>query len=437
MKLPDPVLRTLAVVVAFLAVALIVPCGQCGALLAETPTKGHSASAVTEQAHDEPHDDGALPQSDDERPLVELLSIDTETRDPDAIESPFDGTSSPWVDTDSDFDSLPNEPEEGSTGGFGQPGRRSMMGPGGMGPPGMSPGGGGMGPGGGGAPGYSMTWSPARAVRDTAHDLAILRQSLSLGAPLWTNGSDMLMANVRVANMAIDTGASLPDSGIAMPDELWSVNVGLNYMRALENGWMVGTMVGVGSASDRPFHSIREMTFNLMGFLMMPARNERDMWRFSLMYMYGGPANFPIPGVAYVWRKSDDLTLTIGLPFSVDWRPRDRWSLSLIYMPLNNVTARATWTASEQLSAYTGYEILNESFFLADRIDSRDRLFSVEQRLVSGVVWSLGPNAAVELNGGYSFGRYFAQGTNQWASLTDRLDVRPGPFAGLSLRLSR
>ena len=412
-------------------------------LLAESPLEDRTAGHANPKEAD-PEDAGVAVEvadeadrvSADEPPtLVELLTIDPDVRDPNAMNSPFDEESTPWLDGPQGLDYDVEEPASGPRGELSQRSDRSRMGPGGVAPGG--PGGGGMGPGGGGAPGYQVTWSPARAVRDTAHDLAILRQSLSLGAPLWTNGSDMLMANVRVANMAIDTGASLPDSGLAMPDELWSVNVGLNYMKALENGWMVGTMVGVGSASDRPFHSIREMTFNLMGFLMMPARNERDMWRFSLMYMYGGPANFPIPGVAYVWRKSDDLTITLGLPLSVDWRPRDDLSFSLMYVPLNNVTARATWTASEQLSAFTGYEILNESFFLADRADSQDRFFSVEQRLASGVVWSLGPNAAVELNGGYSFGRYFAQGTNQWASLTDRLDVRPGPFAGLSLRLSR
>jgi len=154
------------------------------------------------------------------------------------------------------------------------------------------------GMGGGGPPGYSAAWYPSQGVRGQNADLGFVRQSLNLGVPVWRDGPDALIATVGLRNTLFDTNAVLPDTGRAFPDRLWSVNVGANYVHRFENGWTGGLLVGVGSASDKPFDSVREMTATLAGFLRVPTKHGRDAWQLSLFYMAGGAVNFPLPGVA-------------------------------------------------------------------------------------------------------------------------------------------
>lgn len=298
--------------------------------------------------------------------------------------------------------------------------------------PGGPPGGGPMG---GGPPGYDATWYPSQAVDGQSADFGFVRQGLSVGAPVWRGDAGMVMARVGVRSTHFFTDAVLPDSGRAFPDELTNVTVGATYLHRFDNGWTGGLMLGVGSASDRPFHSIDEMTANVGAFLRVPVCDGRDAWQFSLLYMSGGAVNFPIPMAAYSWNPSDRLRVNIGLPFSIFWQPADDWTVDLSYVPLNNVNARVTYTLAPAVRLYGGYEFLNESYLLAGRADREDRFFAFEQRLVTGLRWDVAAWATVELNGGYSFGRYYGSGDSQWDSLRDRIDIAPGPFVGLSGRL--
>jgi hypothetical protein len=291
----------------------------------------------------------------------------------------------------------------------------------------------GRGPGGGmggGPPGYAVTWYPSRSLSGQAGDLGLVRQSLNVGAPLWrSEGGQMLMASVGVSNTLFQTDAILPDTGRRFPEQLWNVNFGLNYMHQFDNGWTGMLMGGFGSASDKPFNSIDEVTATLGGFVMIPTANGRDRWQLGAMYMYGGPVNLPLPMISYQWNPTDRLRVNVGLPLSVNWRPTDEWELSASYMPLYNINSCATYTPAAGVQAFAAYEFLNESHFLAERLNTRDRFFSFEQRLIGGVRWQV-KAFSVELNGGYSFGRHFGEGDNQWGNLRDRVDVRPGPFIG-------
>lgn len=305
-------------------------------------------------------------------------------------------------------------------------------------PMGMGGPGGGMGgPGGGmgGAPGYEATWYPTRSLRDSMTDFGLVRQSLNIGAPVYRDGGDMVMASLRVTHSLFSTDAVLPDTGRRFPGELWNVNLGLTFLHKFENGWTGGLMTGFGSASEQPFHSLREMNVNLGAFLTVPARNERDSWMFAVIYSPAGNLNFPIPGVAYVWNPSERLRVNIGLPFSVLWKPTEDLTVNISYVPLTNVNARATYKLTDALSSYVGYEFLNESYFLADRRDRRDRFMAFEQRLIAGVRYDLLERLALDLNAGYAFDRHYGEGRNQGSNLRDRINIESGPFLGASLRL--
>lgn len=289
--------------------------------------------------------------------------------------------------------------------------------------------------GGFGVPGYTATWYPSRPVQGQDADFSLVRQNLSLGLPIWKDSCGRLLLTTTVRHSLYVTDAVLPDTQRPFPSELWYVNMGLNYMRRFENGWSMGLMGTFGSASDRPFHSIDELALGVTGFVQIPAWNERDAWQLSVMYSTAGNLNFPIPGAAYVWNPSDNLRVNIGLPFIVFIRPMEDLTFNLFYVPLTNINARVTYRLAEKLSVYAGYEFLNEAYFLADRLERRDRFMGFEQRVLGGIRWDLWRYAALDMNAGYVFGRQFGEGLNQGDNLFNQVDIEPGAFLGASLRI--
>jgi hypothetical protein len=141
----------------------------------------------------------------------------------------------------------------------------------------------GGGPGSGGPPGYRALWYPARPT-SPGGDLRLLRQQFAFGLPVWKQDGQALLLNTALRYIGFDTGVVLPDSGRPFPEELWNVNVGLMYVRQFGEGRSAGLSTTIGSASDKPFHSLREVQVGFFGFLERPARNERDAWLLSLMY---------------------------------------------------------------------------------------------------------------------------------------------------------
>lgn len=292
---------------------------------------------------------------------------------------------------------------------------------------------GGMGGPGMGMPGYKATWYPSQPDSSSGEDFGLIRQNLSGAVPIWRDGADMLMLTAGVRNTLFFTDTILPDTQRPFPHELWNVSVGLMYLRTFDNNWSGGLSTTLGSASDKPFHSIHEMNISLLAFLQVPAKNERDAWLFSLMYSPMGNLTFPIPGVAYSWRPSDDLQVNFGIPFTINWKPTDALTLNLSYFPITNVNARATYEFAWGWHVYGGFEWLNEAYFLVDRAEQRDRFLAFEKRLIAGVRWDLAPHVSVDVNAGYAFDRYYGEGARQISDLHDRVDIGSGAFLGASL----
>lgn len=290
-----------------------------------------------------------------------------------------------------------------------------------------------MGGPGMGTPGYKATWYPSQAVSNTTGDLGLVRQNLSGAYPIWREAGDTVLLMAGVRNTLFFTDVLLPDTQRPFPKELWNISLGAMYLHKFENGWSGGISTTFGSASDKPFHSIYEMNVGFFGFLQIPVRNERDAWIFSVMYSPVGNLTFPIPGIAYSWKPSEDLHVNIGIPLSAMWRPVEDLTLTFSYIPIVNVNAHATYQLTKGLKIYTGFEWLNEAYFLADRADRKDRFLAFEKRLISGVRWDFWTHATLELNAGYAFDRYYGEGQNQISNLQDRVNIAPGAFVGANL----
>jgi hypothetical protein len=263
-----------------------------------------------------------------------------------------------------------------------------------------------------------------------------LRQNLSAGMPVWKQEGDSVIVTLGIRNSLYDTNAIFPESGMLFPEELWNINFGTMFLRRFDNGASGMLTFNFGSASDQPFASIDELTFGFIGLYQTPASNERDKWQYMLFYSPVGNFNFPVPGIAYQWNPNENLQMAIGLPFTLKWRPAERWLIELNYLPVLTITAKASYEWAEHRWLYLGYESFQETYLLADRSDNDDRFVGFEQRLIGGVRWDVGKRGTLDLHGGYAFGRYFGTGQNQiGGGLEDELDLPSSAFVGANLSL--
>lgn len=301
---------------------------------------------------------------------------------------------------------------------------------------GMSPGSMGMGNagpgGGGGGPGYTFTWIPSQAIAGHQTNLQVVQQNLSFGFPVYRSDNQMVLLTTRVQNTSNQTDAFLPQSLRPMPEQLWNISMGAMYLRKLESGSNLGMMATLGSASDRPFHELRDYAPMFMAFYRLPVR-ERDAWMFSVFYSPVSELVFPVPGVSYLYQPSDDFRMNIGIPFSLMYQPCDDLTLELNYMVLRTVSAQSTLKLTDTWSTYLRYAWANQSWFLSDREEDRERLFSYDMRLMAGIRYALTERLQFDLGAGYVFDRFYFTSTKSSDMEHDRLAISSGPIAALSL----
>jgi hypothetical protein len=282
---------------------------------------------------------------------------------------------------------------------------------------------------------YKAAWFPDEEVRGQNTNLGYQQHDLSLAFPLYQDTCNEWSANAKVRSEFFHTGAVLPDSGQPFPNELWNIHFGTTYRHRFENDWIAGIGAFIGSASDKPFHSIDEMTLGFNGFVRIPS-GERNAWLLSLNYSPTNELSFPIPGVAYVWNPSDQFMAHIGLPFMVVWRPTDDWTLNFSYMLIRTVHARATYRLASELRAHVSFDWANETYFLADRVNVNDRFFYYDKRLTTGLQYIVSKHALVDLSGGYVFDRFYFEGAQfSGDSHRDRVDIGNGAFASLQFQV--
>lgn len=281
-----------------------------------------------------------------------------------------------------------------------------------------------------------LWWIPQQDVKNQPADLAMNGEELEIGFPVRIDSDGIWLAQGAVQRLEISTSAVLPDSGLPVPDQLWDIEVGTMHIRELANGWRAGGMLRVGSPSDRPFAALRDMTVTLLGFLTVPS-GQRDAWNFSLFYSPTGQIVWPIPGVAYVWRPSDQFQANLGIPFSLEYRPTETLTVTAGYRPLNHVHVLVRQALGESWSIYGGYRTVTETFLLADRQDDRERTYLFDQRLTLGVQRELGRGWSLDLSAAYVFDRQIFQAEKFSGSRRDELTMDPGVAGTLQLLWTR
>src|SRR5206468_12210260 len=114
----------------------------------------------------------------------------------------------------------------------------------------------------------------------------------------------------------------------------------------------------------------------------------------------------------------------------------EHWTFNASYMLLTTVHARATYRVCRPLRLYIAYASENEGYLLADRPDSNDRFYNVDQRVTAGAVWNLSRSTSIDLSSGYVFDHHFFEGKNITSGTNfNRLDIGAGPFIALQCQV--
>jgi hypothetical protein len=285
--------------------------------------------------------------------------------------------------------------------------------------------------------GYQAVGFFDAAVRGQDTHLGYLQQDLNVLTPIWQDVRNELYATARVGVESFFTQAVLPNTGRPFPAELWNVSLGTGYRHLFDNGWIGGGSVSVGSASDKPFHSIDEMTVSASATLRVP-RGDRDAWVFGVNLSSNSQVLpfVPIPFVAYLYNPSDRFQALVGFPFaSVTYRPWDDLTLSASYALLTTFHARVSYRVAPPVSVFCALDFDNENYYLADRTDSNQRFFNYSDRLSGGVQVVLARQALLEVSGGYVFDRVFFEGTGGTDQSFNHVGVAPGAFLGAKLQI--
>jgi hypothetical protein len=280
---------------------------------------------------------------------------------------------------------------------------------------------------------YRITYFLDQPVANQPTELGLVQHDGTLSGPLWQSADDEWSASLRVRAQEFETRAVLPDTREPFPDELWNIRFGLSYRHRLESGWIGGGHVTVGSPSDQPFASADELDVNATAFLRVP-RRERDAWLFFVNYSNTRDflANFPVPGLGYLYRPSEEFSALIATGFaSVQYRPMEKLTMTATYTLIRTVDVRVTYQITRPVRLWAGFDWTNERYLRADRQDADDRLFYYEKRVRVGATIGLAREFFTDVAVGYSFDRFYFEGEDYSDRHDNRVDVGSGPFAAV------
>ncbi len=278
-------------------------------------------------------------------------------------------------------------------------------------------------------------WSEEK-VQDSDYDFAMQKHDLAFQTPVWQDQRNELALGLSADVRLVDSELILPEVNRKFPDELWDLNIGVSYRRKINQQWVGGVRAAIGSPSDKPFNSGDEIAYNGAAFARYDINKNHGMYFFLF---YSSITDFlpgiPFPGVGWLYTNDDkSLSMMLGAPlFFISWRPVEPLTLKVIYFPLRNVYAEASWKFNNQWSIFASYAWTYQDYFLSDRPREENRLFYYEMRGMGGVEFVATDNIVLQLSAGYVFERMMFQGENYGDDDQGRIDIDPGWMAQLKV----
>ena len=273
-------------------------------------------------------------------------------------------------------------------------------------------------------------------IADQRADMNYAKQEFSFSVPIVETDDDQWRITGQVGNLQIHNNAVLPDTGGAVPDELWDIRLGLGYGRRLDANEVVGVNATIGSAGDKPFATAGETAFSATGFVYLPDGDENG-WLLYLtaQSQLDGRNAYAFPGAGY-HIGGKDLQALLGVP--VVWtryKPTPPLALQGLLLP-SRAMADVTYTVVKGFSLFATYDWEWQRYIRHDRVDKDEQFYYAEQRIYGGIEWDLiEEHCKLVAAGGYGFDRQMFESENFLCdSRRNRIHIGDGVFAYLRLR---
>lgn len=270
-------------------------------------------------------------------------------------------------------------------------------------------------------------------VADQDADFEAARHDLNLRVKLGPAAESEWLLSLDAESWALDTPARFDESGLGLPQELHQVAAGVTYRRLLENDWLIGQNLQLGSASDKLFDSAEEIYLRGTTFLKLPS-GRYNAW---LMFLnFDTHREFPVlPGLAYQAVLAENLFAVVGVPvLTVEWQPVKTTHLGLSYFPIKHLNARLTHRFGEPWTATASFQWDSSLFSRAGRDDKDDRIEFEEKRVKLELAYAFTEQLSLAAHGGYAFGRRLGEGDDYDERSENDMDIENAWFGGAELR---
>lgn len=216
----------------------------------------------------------------------------------------------------------------------------------------------------------------------------------------------------------------------------YDLKVGLGYTKALDEQRLWSANVRFGSASDRLFANPSVSTLGATWFYSYPA-DETARWMFLVDYSNNRPIlnNIPLPGFAYFYQPDKSFRLVVGAPFaSVTWDFHEKWGMEGITFVPWVIKGSFYYKLNDYAKIYTGLDFSQITYYRAERIHKKERVFFDEKKLFVGAKTPLSKNIFVEIETGHAFDRAFFEAEDYEIDPEQPISIANAFYGKLSLR---
>jgi hypothetical protein len=217
----------------------------------------------------------------------------------------------------------------------------------------------------------------------------------------------------------------------------YDLKFGLGYTKALENQRIWSASIRYGSASDRLFANSSVTTIGATWFYSKPA-DETSRWMFLVDYSNNRPIlnNIPLPGFAYFYQPSKAFRLVVGAPFaSVNWEFADNWGVDGFTLVPWIIKGSIYYKINDFAKIYSGLDFSQITYYRADRLNNKDRVFYDEKKIFIGAKSPLSKNVVADLELGHAFDRAFFEAEEYEIDPENPTAIANAYYGKVSLRL--
>lgn len=229
----------------------------------------------------------------------------------------------------------------------------------------------------------------------------------SLTSPFWVRDGKSFVTTLSASSIDFSQGVRPPEGRRLR--RLGHQELAGQYIQ--RKGQKIYLLRGaVGSASDRPFFSDRELVYTLSGFYA-PKASVESTWAYGVFISNNNSiaSYLPIPGIMYIYKKGN-FSGMVGVPMmTVQWTPSSKLVLSASYF-ITNFRLSAAYLVRDATQLGLGFQINQQTFLRSDRDNLQERIFYNEKRVYLGFKQGLSRSLALELQAGTSFDRRLKEG---------------------------